>query len=76
MSFTFILKNQLFTPCQSGFIAGDFCVSQLLSITHEIYESFDCQTLTDTRGTFLDISQAFDKVWHEGQVFRRKILSC
>ena len=28
--------------CQYGFIPGDSCVAQLLSIMHEIYESFDC----------------------------------
>ena len=32
-------KNKLFTSCQSGFIPSDSCVSQLLSITHEIYKS-------------------------------------
>ena len=35
--FNFFLQKKLFTPCQSGFIPGDSCVSQLLSITHEIY---------------------------------------
>jgi len=24
----------------------------------------------DTRGVFLDISQAFDKVWHDGLIFK------
>ena len=70
--FNFFLQNKLFTPCQSGFIPGDSCVSQLLSITHEIYQSFDCHPPTDVRGTFLDISKAFDKVWHEGLIFKLK----
>ena len=26
--FNFFLQNKLFTPCQSGFIPGDSCVSQ------------------------------------------------
>ena len=60
--FSFFLQNKLFTPCRSGFIPGDSCVSQLLSITHEIYESFDCHTPIDMSGTFLDISKVFDKV--------------
>ena len=33
-------QNNLFRECQSGFIPGDSCVAQLLSITHEIYQSF------------------------------------
>ena len=70
--FNFFLQNKLFTPCQSGFIPGDSCVSQLLSITHEIYKSFDCPPPTDMRVTFLDISKAFDKVWHKGLIFKLK----
>ena len=66
------MQNKLFTDCQSGFIPGDSCVAQLLSITHEIYKSFDCIPPADTRGTFLDISKAFDKVWHEGLIFKLK----
>ena len=58
---------------QSGFIPGDSCIAQLLSITHEIYENFDCNPPTDTRRTFLDISKAIDKVWHEGLIFKSKI---
>ena len=39
--FYYFIQNKLFTECQSGFIPGDLCVPQLLSITHEIYKSFD-----------------------------------
>ena len=66
------MQNKLFTPCQSGFIPGDSCVSQLLSITHETYKSFDCHPTTDMRSTFLNISKAFDNVWHEGLIFKLK----
>ena len=72
MFLNFFLQNKLSTPCQSGFIPGDSCVSQLLLITHEIYKGFDCYPPTDMRGTFLDISKAFDKVWHEGLIFKLK----
>ena len=70
--FNFFLQNKLFTPCQSGFIPGDSCVSQLLSITHETYKSFDRHPTTDMRSTFLNISKAFDNVWHEGLIFKLK----
>ena len=62
--------NRLIVKSQSGFLPGDSCMSQLLSITHEIYESFDCNL--ETRGSFLDISKAFDRVWHEGLLFKLK----
>ena len=68
--FNFFRQNNLFTKCQSGFIPGDSCVAQLLSITHEIYQSFDCSPTRDIKGVFLNISKAFDKVWHEGLLFR------
>ena len=34
--FNFFRQNNLFTKCQFGFIPGDSCIAQLLSITHEI----------------------------------------
>ena len=70
--FNFFLQNKPFTPCQSGFILGDSCVSQLLSVTHEIYQSFNCYPRTDIKGTFLDISKAIDKVWHKSLIFKLK----
>ena len=43
---------------QSGFKPGDSCINQLLSITHNIYKSFDDGY--EVRRAFLDISKAFD----------------
>ena len=63
--FNYFHKNKLFTKCQSGFLLGDSCISQLLSIVHDI-NSFDCDFTQDFRGIFLDISKAFDKVWGDG----------
>ena len=51
---------------------GESCISELLSIVHEIQSSFDCNPLVDTRAIFSDISKAFDKVWHQGLLFRLK----
>ena len=56
----FFIENDLISPNQSGFKPGDSCINQLLSITHDIYKSFDCGY--EVRGVFLDISKAFDKV--------------
>ena len=39
--FEFFIENNLISKNQSGFRSGDSCISQLLSITHEIYQSFD-----------------------------------
>ena len=49
---------------------GDSCITQLLSIVHEIQSSLDCNPPVDTRAIFLDISEAFDKVWHQSILFK------
>ena len=58
--FSFFLANNILASNQSGFKPGGSCNNQLLSITHEIYSSFDDGF--EVRSVFLDISKAFDKV--------------
>ena len=66
--FKFFIENDLISPNQSVFKPGDSCINQLLSITHDIYKSFDCGY--EVRGVFRGISKAFDKVWHDGIIFK------
>ena len=68
--FTYFIENSLISEIQSGFKPGDSCVNQLLAITHEIFSSFDDNY--EVREVFLDISKAFDKVWHEGIIHKLK----
>ena len=70
--FKHLQSNKLLSENQSGFRSGDSCVSQLIAITHEIYKSFDGDPSLETRGIFLDISKAFDKVWHKGLLYKLK----
>ena len=60
--FNYFRQNNLFTECQSGFILGNSCIAQLLPITHNIYQSFDCSPARHIKGGFLDILKVFDKV--------------
>ena len=53
-------ENKLISKNQSGFLPGNFCINQLLSITHEIYQSF--HDSLEVRTVFLDISKALDKI--------------
>ena len=68
--FGFFIENDLISQHQSRFKPGDSCINQLLSITHEVYQSFD--EGFDVPSVFLDISKAFDKVWHNGIIFKLK----
>ena len=66
--FNFFITNNLISTNKSGVKPGDSCINQLLSITHGIYASLD--EGYEVRGVFIDISQAFDKVWYEGLIFK------
>ena len=66
--FEFFTADNLNSPNQSGFKPGDSCINQPLSITREICQSFD--NSFEVWGLFLDVSKAFDKVWHDGLIFK------
>ena len=64
------MSNKLVTPCQSGFIKGDSCVNQLVAITHDIHKIQMQIHQLDTIGLFWEMSKAFDKVWHNGLIYK------
>ena len=70
--YDYFVNNKLLTPRQSGFIKVDSCTNQLLAITHEIHENLYVNPSIDTMDVFLDMSKAFDKVWHHGLIFKLK----
>ena len=72
--YSFFEDYKLLNPCQPGFKKNDSCINQLVSITHEIYSAFDCNPSLEVRGVFLDLSKAFDKVWHDGLIYKLKSL--
>ena len=72
--FEYLEKNNLLNPHQSSFHLNDSCVHQLLSITFDIYKSFNANPSPEVRGTFLGISKAFDRFCHEGLFFKLKRL--
>ena len=68
--YEYFIENELISSNQSGFKRGDSCINQLLSINHDIYQSFD--NGFEVKGVFLDISKAFDKVWHKAVIYKLK----
>ena len=70
LSSNILKKNSLLCPNQSGFHPFDSYENQLLSIVHDIYANFDQNPTLEMRANFLDISKAFNKVWHEGLLFK------
>ena len=65
-----MLEERLLSPSQSSFRQSDLCINQLPAITQEIFKAFDCDPTLEVRSIFLDISKAFDKVWHEDLLFK------
>ena len=68
--FEYLDEHKLLSKHQSGFRPNDSCINQLLSIIHDIYTGFDDGTTLEVRGVFLDMPKAFDKVWHEGLIYK------
>jgi hypothetical protein len=68
--FNFFRENFIISIWQSGFLPGTSTVTQLI----EIYDQF-CKAVSqgkEIRVVFLDISKAFDRVWHAGLLHKLK----
>ena len=71
--FKYLEDNKLLNCNQSGFQSGDSCVHQLLSIRYKIYISFVSNPCLEVRSIFLDISKAFNRVWHNALLYELKL---
>ena len=65
-----VKENGLITSRKSGIGSGDSTINQLLSITHKIYSAFEEIPSHETRAVFLDLWKAFDRVCHEGLLYK------
>ena len=66
------VSYDLITKKQSDFRPGDSTVNQLLDLINDIHKSFDQRKSLEVRAVFLDISKVFDKVSHDGLIFKLK----
>ena len=62
--------NNMLSSLQSGFIPGDSTANQLAYLYHMFTEALDAGK--EVRTVFCDISKAFDRVWHEGLIYKLK----
>ena len=66
--YEYFMANQLLIEQNSGFKKRDSTVNQLIHIVHCIYKGLDDRK--DMCMIVLDISKAFDRVYHEGLIFK------
>ena len=65
-----LMKQKWLSEQQSNFRPNDSCTNQVLSIVHDIYMPFDADPTLEVQGVFLDMLKAFEKVWHEGSIYK------
>ena len=70
--YSHLVSCELLNPNQSGFRPGDSTINQLISIKHTIFKAFDCNPPLDVRSVYLDTSKAFERVWHDGLLYKPK----
>ena len=70
--FNHFVSNKRFTPSQYGFLLRNLCTAQLLSIVYEMQTNFDSKFADDVRIVFLDLSKAFNTIWHKGVLYKLK----
>ena len=59
-----LTQNNLISERQAAYLKDDSTISQLIYLVHTIRNAWGQGNMA--QGVFLDISSAFDKVWHKG----------
>jgi len=66
--FNFFHDNFVLSVHQSGFQPGRSTVTQLIEVYHTFCQAVDANK--EIRVVFLDITKAFDKIWHKGLIYK------
>ena len=70
--FNYLLEEKLLSKFQGAYTPNTSTTTQLIDIYHHILTALDKGK--DIRFIFLDISKAFDKLWHKGALYKMKKL--
>ncbi len=68
--YNFLEVNGLLKTNQCGFTPGDSTINQLINICNNIHYQLDNDD--EILAVFLDLSKAFNKVWHTGLLYKLK----
>ena len=68
--YNFCMENGLLSEKNSGFKKKVGTVDQLISLTNKIYQGLDDGE--EMAMIFLDLSKAYDRVWHTGLLHKLK----
>jgi hypothetical protein len=66
--YSFLADIGFFYSLQSGFRPGHPTINKLTYLVHKIHQALDDGK--EVRVVFLDVSKAFDRVWHTGLLFK------
>ena len=64
----YLRDNRTLSPHQSGFQLGGSTVNQLAYLYHVFSKALNDKK--DVRIVFCDVSKAFDRVWHDGLLYK------
>ena len=67
-----MIESNLLSSTQSGFKPNDYCVNQLISVTHTIFSAFITYPSLKIHDVFLELSKALDGIWHKGLLYKVK----
>ena len=72
--FNFLSENNIISRNQSGFLLKYSTTFQLMNIYMNIYNTIvkHLDKGKEARMLFCDISKAFDRVWHDGLIYKLK----
>ena len=68
--YSYLVNHELIFKNQSGFRSGNSTTNQLIDFANEVHKAFDDRCTLEVKSVFLDLFKAFDKVWHDGLIFK------